>query len=70
MTPKEKAIILKRLNKAELLIAKGESDIGALAEFIQPLFDQEISVTPSTDGATITDENGELGFFIEFLNSL
>lgn len=58
------------MGKAESLILKGQSDLSTLAEIVQPLFDQDISVIWSTDGARVTDDNGELGSFEEFLNAL
>lgn len=70
MEAKEKQKILKRMEKAESLILKGQSDLSTLAEIVQPLFDQDISVIWSTDGARVTDDNGELGSFEEFLNAL
>lgn len=70
MEAKEKQKILKRMGKAESLILKGQSDLSTLAEIVQPLFDQDISVIWSTDGARVTDDNGELGSFEEFLNAL
>lgn len=70
METKEKQKILKRMEKAESLILKGQSDLSTLAEIVQPLFDQDISVVWSTDGARVTDDNGELGSFEEFLNAL
>lgn len=66
----EKQKILRRLRKAENLILKGQGNLSALSEIIQPLFVQEITVVWSTDGARVTDDNGELGSFVEFLNDL
>lgn len=66
----EKQKILRRLRKAENLILKGQGNLSALSEIIQPLFEQEITVVWSTDGARVTDDNGELGSFVEFLNDL
>jgi hypothetical protein len=70
MNKRDKNKILKRLHKAEGLIRAGESDLGVLSDIIQPLFEREVLVTWSTDGAIVTDEDGELGFFIHFLNDL
>lgn len=62
--------ILKEMKKAEELILKGQGRLSALAEYIQPLFEQEIMVVWSTDGAMVTDDNGELGAFKDFLDDL
>lgn len=70
MKQSEKNKILKIVNKAESLIRKGESDLSGLAEIIQPLFDEEINVTWSTDGAIVVNSRGEIGFFTQFLNEL
>lgn len=66
----EKQRILKQMKKAEELILKGQSDLSALAEYIQPLFKQEIMVVWSTDGTRVTDDYGELGAFEDFLDDL
>ena len=66
----QKEIALKRLNKAESDFCKAESKISALADIIQPYFKQEIQIVMSTDGAAITDNDGEMGFVRDFLNAL
>lgn len=67
MTNKEKQTALKELNKAEEQFYKAELRVSALANFIQPYFDKEIFVCMSTDGAVITDIDGEIGFLINYL---
>lgn len=62
--------VIRRLDKAESAFWKAESDVSALADVIQPFFVQEIQVCMSSDGATITDDTGEIGFVREFLNTL
>jgi hypothetical protein len=57
-----KAKILKRLERAEKMISKGNSELNDLANEIQHLFDEEISVCWSQDGALVTNDNGEIGF--------
>lgn len=70
MDKKEKLKLIKRIEKAERLIRNGESDLSTLAEYIQPLFQREVYVTWSTDGAVVVDDDGELGFLVEFINAL
>jgi hypothetical protein len=70
MTEKEKKKIIARVKRAESLIMKGESELSCLAEVIQPLFDQEVFVTWSTDGAMVIDDSGELGPFVEYLDDI
>lgn len=61
---------LKALEKAEREFWKAESNVSALAVFIQPFFDEEIIVCMSTDGVAITTEDGEIGFVRDFLNNI
>lgn len=70
MDAKQKKSALKRLRKVEAAFWKAESDISNLTELIQPLFDEEIVVCPSTDGAIITTDHGEIGFVRDVLNAL
>jgi hypothetical protein len=62
--------ILKKVKKSEALISKANSDLSDIANDIQHLFDEEIDVNWSTDGAVITTENGEIDFVSTFLNGL
>jgi hypothetical protein len=66
----EKQRILQKMKKSEELIMKGQSDLSSLSKFVQPFFEEEITVVWSTDGAVITDKSGELGSFEDFLNRL
>ena len=66
----DKNKVIRRLDKVESAFWKAESDVSALAEIVQPLFEHEIQVCMSSDGATITDDNGEIGFVRDFLNAL
>lgn len=70
MDKKMKTKQLKRLNKLEAEFWKAESNLGTIADIIQPHFEQEIQIVMSTDGATITDDTGEIGFVRNFLNAL
>lgn len=62
--------ILKKVKKAEELINKANGDLSAIANDIEHLFDEEIDVLWSTDGAVITTKNGEIGFVSYFLNNM
>jgi hypothetical protein len=66
----EKQRILQKMKKSEELIMKGQSDLSSLSKFVQPFFEEEITVVWSTDGSVITDKSGELGSFEDFLNRL
>jgi hypothetical protein len=66
----EKNKAIRKLEKAESAFWKAESNVSALADIIQPFFEQEIQVCMSSDGATITDDSGEKGFVRDFLNAL
>jgi len=57
---KELYSIRRKVDKAEEKYLIALSNIEALAQYVQPFYEQEICVTPSTDGAMITDNNGEL----------
>lgn len=70
MDLKEKKKHIRRLKKAERLFWKAESDVSSLADIVQPYFNKEIYIVMSTDGATITDDDGEIGFVKDFLNAL
>lgn len=70
MKQSEKNKIIKQVNKAESLIRKGESDLSCLAVIIQHLFEEEINVIWSSDGAVVVNSHGEVGFFVHFLNEL
>ena len=52
--------IKMKVEKAELNYLKALSNIEALAEYVQPFYEYEIDVSPSTDGAMVTDTDGEL----------
>lgn len=70
MDLKEKKKHIKRIEKVESLFLKAESNVSALSDIIQPHFDKEIQIVMSSDGATITDDNGEIGFVKDFINAL
>lgn len=70
MKKADKKRAIKRLDKAESAFWKAESNVSALADIIQPFFEQEIQICMTSDGATITDNSGEKGFVRDFLNAL
>ena len=62
--------ILKKAKKAEKKIMDGHSELSGLSSSIEHLFKEEIDVNWSTDGAVITNLDGEIDFLENFLNNL
>jgi hypothetical protein len=70
MDDKKKKMILKKVRKFENEFRKAELNVSSITDFIQPFFEQEVTVLMSNDGMAITDDNGEIGFVEDFINSL
>lgn len=58
--------IKKEWLKAECMMIKAEGAISALSQYVVDHFEQDVIVAPSTDGAMITDDNGEIMPFSVF----
>jgi len=60
----------KKLTKYERAFSKAESNLVGLSSELQAYFDEEISVSPSTDGALITNWSGEIEAVQTFINRI
>ena len=67
MTKQEIKKALRATEKSVNKMRIAESEISDLNKFIQPFFEEEVTVCWGTDGAAITNDKGEIGFVENFL---
>tara|TARA_R110000822_G_scaffold281490_1_gene403188 strand:- start:348 stop:560 length:213 start_codon:yes stop_codon:yes gene_type:complete len=70
MTKREKEILIKKIDRAESLFWKAESQVSELGNHVQQFFDEEIIVCMSSDGAMITNDNGEIQTVKDFISGI
>lgn len=70
MNQKEKNNIIKQIEEFEAAFSKAESNISALANYVESYFDEEITTLCTTDGVAIVDNDGNQTFLKDFIESL